>query len=99
MWRLTHRLQLWKRRIVAIDDRGGVKFQPTETQKSATRRFPLSEFKMPYVPDQDRQELPNSIMLDFIDGTTLQIACEDSVMHLQVTHVLKTYWRAWCKSG
>ena len=50
---------------------------------------------MPYVPDLDRQELPNSIMLDFNDGTTLQVACEDTMTHRQVVHVLKSYWKAW----
>ena len=55
---------------------------------------------MPYVPDLDRQELQNSILLDFVDGTTtVQIACEDSVTHMQVTHVVKTYWKAWSRSG
>lgn len=89
--------QLWKRRIVAIDDAGFLNLKPTEQQKATLRRFSLNEFKMPYVPDLDRQELPNSIMLDFVDGTTLQFACEDSVTHLQVSHVLKTYWKAWAK--
>ena len=90
--------QLWKRRIVEIDDAGWISFsisQATGHQRGATKRYQLSEFRMPYIPDLDRQELPNSIMLDFIDGTTLQLACEDSMTHRQVTNVLKSYWRAW----
>ena len=39
---------------------------------------------MPYAPDQDRQELPNSVVLDFIDGRTLQCACETYVAQVQV---------------
>jgi hypothetical protein len=66
-----------------------------EHQRGATKKYQLSDFRMPYIPDLDRQELPNSIMLDFIDGTTLQIACEDSMTHRQVTNVLKSYWKAW----
>ncbi len=41
-----------------------------------TKKFPMSEFRSPYIPDQDRQELPNSVVLDFKDGSTLQCACE-----------------------
>ena len=64
-------------------------------QRGAANKYPLSDFRMPYVPDLDRQELPNSVMLDFLDGTTLQAACEDTMTHQQVAHVLKSYWRAW----
>lgn len=39
---------------------------------------------MPYAPDQDRQELPNSVVLDFVDGRTLQCACETYVAQAQV---------------
>jgi len=39
---------------------------------------------MPYAPDQDRQELPNSVILDFVDGRTLQCACETYVAQTQV---------------
>jgi hypothetical protein len=66
-----------------------------EHQKAVAKRYPLQDFKLPYVPDLDRQELPNSVLLDFVDGTTLQIACEDSMTHRQVVHLLKSYWRAW----
>jgi hypothetical protein len=40
------------------------------------RRFSLMEFRAPYAPDLDQQELPNSVVLDFLDGRTLQVACE-----------------------
>ena len=66
-----------------------------EYQKSTARRYHLKEFRTPYAPDLDRQELQHSIMLDLVDGSTLQVACEDGVAHRQVTHVLKTYWKAW----
>ncbi|KAK3686746.1 hypothetical protein LTR37_019496 [Vermiconidia calcicola] len=89
---------LWKRRIVQIDDNGNLLFsvsQAMEHQRGSVKRYPLQEFKMPYIPDLEIQELPNSIMLDFVDGTTLQLACEDAMTHRQVVHVLKSYWRAW----
>lgn len=68
-----------------------------DIQKNTAKRFHLSEFRMPYAPDLDRQELPHSVMLDFVDGTqtTLQTACEDAMTHRQVLHVLKSYWKAW----
>ena len=69
-------------------------------QKGATRRFHLSDFRLPYVPDADRQELPYSVMLDFVDGgTTLQAACEDTMTHRQVVHMLRSYWKAWVGVG
>jgi hypothetical protein len=43
----------------------------------ATRRFHLSEFRTPAIPDVEMQELPNSVVLDFVEGGGLQIACED----------------------
>ena len=43
----------------------------------ATRRFHMSEFRTPAIPDADMQELPNSVVLDFVEGAGLQVACED----------------------
>jgi hypothetical protein len=37
----------------------------------------MSEFRTPMIPDIEMQELPNSVMLDFIEGSGLQVACED----------------------
>lgn len=54
---------------------------------------------MPYAPDLDRQELPHSVMLDFVDGATLQAACEDAMTHRQVLHVLRSYWTTWAGGG
>lgn len=48
----------------------------SQNSKVITKKFPLSDFRSPYIPDQDRQELPNSVVLDFRDGSTLQCACE-----------------------
>ncbi|KAK4631929.1 hypothetical protein CLAFUW4_03745 [Fulvia fulva] len=90
---------LWKRRIVTIDDSGYLQFaiaQAMEIHKGvALKKFALNDFKLPYVPDLDMQELSYSIMLEFHDGTTLQTACEDAMTQRQVLHILKTYWKAW----
>ncbi|EEA26132.1 hypothetical protein TMatcc_005618 [Talaromyces marneffei ATCC 18224] len=70
---------LWKRRFLRIDDQGYLILTPGSTDTGArniVKRYHLSEFKMPCLPDEERQELPNSILLDFRDGSTLQCACE-----------------------
>ncbi|PGH36917.1 hypothetical protein GX50_00151 [[Emmonsia] crescens] len=70
---------LWKRRFMRIDDQGYLILTPGTidgTARNIVKRYHLSEFRPPFLPDQDRQELPNSIVLDFLDGSTLQCACE-----------------------
>ncbi|KAJ5122266.1 hypothetical protein N7448_003398 [Penicillium atrosanguineum] len=70
---------LWKRRFMRIDENGYVVLTPGTNDASArnmTKRYHLSEFRTPCLPDEDMQELPNSILLDFSDGSTLQCACE-----------------------
>ncbi|KAF1957790.1 hypothetical protein CC80DRAFT_515301 [Byssothecium circinans] len=81
---------LWKRRYVEIDVSGNLVLRPSkanELSKGITKRFHLTEFRAPYAPDQDRQELPNSVVFDFIDGRTLQCACET---HSAQVHVLQS---------
>ncbi|KAJ5356176.1 hypothetical protein N7517_010785 [Penicillium concentricum] len=70
---------LWKRRVMRIDEEGYVVLAPgtnDATTRSMTKRYHLTEFRTPCLPDEDMQELPNSILLDFLDGNTLQCACE-----------------------
>ncbi|KAJ5098498.1 hypothetical protein N7532_005499 [Penicillium argentinense] len=70
---------LWKRRFMRIDQGGYLVLAPGTTDAAArnmTKRYHLSEFRTPCLPDEDMQELPNSILLDFLDGSTLQCACE-----------------------
>jgi hypothetical protein len=40
-----------------------------KNSKVVTKRYPLSDFYPPYVPDQDRQELANSKLMWFINLT------------------------------
>lgn len=84
---------------MTIDDSGNLAFaiaQAMEIHRGvAQKKYVLSEFKMPYAPDVDRQELDHSIILEFNDGTALQAACEDSMTQRQVLSILKTYWKAY----
>ncbi|KAK5119059.1 hypothetical protein LTR62_000270 [Meristemomyces frigidus] len=90
---------LWKRRIVEIDETGYLVFsipQAMDIQKGTTKRFHLSDFKQPYAPDLDRQELPWSVVLEFTaEGGSLQAACEDVMVQKQVLYVLRSYWKIW----
>ncbi|KAF7162280.1 hypothetical protein CNMCM6106_009229 [Aspergillus hiratsukae] len=70
---------LWKRRFIRIDDKGYLILTPGNVDSSSRhmiKRYHLTEFRTPCIPDEDRQELPNSILLDFLNGSTLQCACE-----------------------
>ena len=80
---------LWKRRFMRIDDQGYLVLTPPtketmERNRGISRRFHLSEFKKPALPDPEREELPWSILLDFEDGTCLQCACESRYAQIQV---------------
>jgi hypothetical protein len=81
---------LWKRRSMLLDSSGYLILSPALTASGngngkgkanggATRKFHLSEFRTPSIPDVEMQELPNSVVLEFIEGGIggLQIACED----------------------
>ncbi|MCJ1402745.1 hypothetical protein MMC11_005966 [Xylographa trunciseda] len=86
---------LWKRRHVAIDGQGFLNLSPSKVDNSSrlsSKRYHLSEFRAPYIPDQDRQELPNSVVLDFNDSSTLQCACENLAIQAQVFRAL---WDAY----
>ena len=54
---------LWKPRHMMVDEHGSLVISPSSSDKNTkvlTKRFPLTNFRPPYVPDQDRQELANS---------------------------------------
>jgi len=55
-----------------------------KTTGGAIRRFHLSEFRTPGIPDVEMQELANSVVLNFIEGGALQIACEDRAGQMRV---------------
>jgi hypothetical protein len=73
---------LWKRRAMSLDHQGFLLLSQVRgykgLEKSAvTKRYHISEFRTPFVPEIELQELPNSVVLDFIEGGGLQVACED----------------------
>jgi hypothetical protein len=87
---------LWKRRFMRIDDQGFLVLTPPtketmERNRGISRRFHLSEFKKPTLPDPEREELPWSILLDFEDGTCLQCACESRYAQTQVLRSRRPY--------
>lgn len=73
---------LWKRRSMALDSQGFLVLTASGTARDkqgvgASRRFHLGEFRLPAIPDVEMQELPHSVVLDFVEGGGLQVACED----------------------
>jgi len=76
---------LWKRRSMCLDAQGFLFLSTiqgaakTGKDSAGTKRYHLSDFRKPYVPDVEVQELPNSVVLDFIEGSSLQVACVDRV--------------------
>ncbi|KIW98028.1 uncharacterized protein Z519_01612 [Cladophialophora bantiana CBS 173.52] len=84
---------LWKRRFMRIDDQGFLIFSPPMTDanmKSVSRKYHLSDFKRPCLPDLEREEMAWSILLDLKDGTCVQCACESKQAQQQVlqTHII-----------
>jgi hypothetical protein len=82
---------LWKRRCMSLDSDGYLLLSmvsaaglPSLSTGAGVKKYHMSEFRLPYAPGIDAQELPNSVVLDFIEGPGLQIACEDRVGQLNV---------------
>lgn len=83
---------LWKRRHMKVDEQGLLVLSASKADNNSKvipKRYPFTEFKPPYLPDQDQQELPNSVILDFRDGSSLQCACENPYMQTEVFRALK----------
>ena len=93
---------LWKRRTICLDSQGflilsavqggsatvplSVQGKDRHHQAGAVKRYHMCDFKPPYTPEMEVQELPNSVVLDFVDGSGLQIACEDRAGQMNVLH-------------
>lgn len=83
---------LWKRRAMCLDSQGFLILSATTAAApsrdkltgAGVKRYHLSEFGKPYTPDVEVQELPNSVVLDFLEGSGLQIACEDRAGQMNV---------------
>ncbi|KAI1337984.1 hypothetical protein F5Y15DRAFT_139638 [Xylariaceae sp. FL0016] len=75
---------LWKRRSMCLDAQGFLFLSDVqgvtngkEKTGSHVKRYHISDFRTPYIPDVEVQELPNSVVLDLVEGSCLQFACED----------------------
>lgn len=73
---------LWKRRAMRLDSQGFLILTQSQAGKSTdkaagVKKYHLSDFRTPAIPDMEAEELPNSVILDFVDGSGLQFACED----------------------
>ncbi|KAM0281850.1 hypothetical protein ACHAQH_003339 [Verticillium albo-atrum] len=98
---------LWKRRTMCLDSQGFLILSATtapsmhkgKTGGVGVKRYHLSDFRNPYTPDVEIQELPNSVVLDFVDGSSLQIACEDRAGQLSVLHTLQEAHQAHSSFG
>ena len=78
---------LWKRRFMRVDDQGFLIFSPPATDgnvRSVSRKYHLSDFKRPNLPDLEREEMAWSIILDLKDGRSIQCACQHKQSQQQV---------------
>jgi hypothetical protein len=87
---------LWKRRSICLDNQGflilsavqgSAMMHPApgkDRHGAMVKRYHMSDFKPPYAPDVELQELPNSVVLDLVDGSGLQIACEDRAGQMSI---------------
>ncbi|KAI1346612.1 hypothetical protein F5Y01DRAFT_297495 [Xylaria sp. FL0043] len=86
---------LWKRRSMCLDASGFIFLSTIQggatkgKDAAGTKRFHLGDFRKPYIPDVEVQELPNSVVLDFVDGSSLQIACGDRAGQQNVLRTLQ----------
>lgn len=86
---------LWKRRCLRLDAQGFLLLSQSKSDEGSKagagiiKKYYMGDFTAPFAPDIDRQEMPNSVVLDFIEGGGLQIACEDRAGQI---HVLNGEW-------
>ena len=82
---------LWKRRYMRIDDQGYLIFSPPamdmkalHSSRNISRKFHLTDFKKPTLPDIERQEMAWSIRMELDDGSCVQCACESKDIQARV---------------
>ncbi|KAF4336818.1 hypothetical protein FBEOM_9277 [Fusarium beomiforme] len=84
---------LWKRRNMCLDSQGFLILSalPAQSSRTAqgTKRYHMSDFRSPYIPDVEVQELPNSVVLDLVDGSSVQLACMDRVGQMAILDTLQ----------
>ncbi|KFY32886.1 hypothetical protein V495_08640 [Pseudogymnoascus sp. VKM F-4514 (FW-929)] len=95
---------LWKRRAMRLDSQGFLILTQSQagktTDKAAgVKKYHLSDFRTPAIPDMEAEELPNSVVLDFVDGSGLQFACEDRGGQVWVLQKLLEAHSTWAAYG
>ncbi|TRX91189.1 hypothetical protein FHL15_007977 [Xylaria flabelliformis] len=86
---------LWKRRSMCLDAQGFLFLSTVQgsakkvKDNASTKRFHLGDFRKPYIPDVEIQELPNSVVLDFVEGSSLQVACGDRTEQQNILQILQ----------
>ncbi|CAD6506124.1 BgTH12-07054 [Blumeria graminis f. sp. triticale] len=98
---------LWKRKTMFLDSQGYLIMAPAMSNHSnttaketrnivASRRFHMNEFCVPFVPDVETEELPNSVILNFREGgEALQVACEDRTGQNRILSALMQAHQNW----
>ena len=75
---------LWRRRALRLDSVGYLILSPINSISrpltaggisSQSRHYHLGEFRAIGIPDEDMEDLPNTIQLEYQDGGLLQLAC------------------------
>ncbi|ELR05646.1 hypothetical protein VC83_07629 [Pseudogymnoascus destructans] len=95
---------LWKRRAMRLDSQGFLILTQSQAGKSTdkaagVKKYHLSDFRTPAIPDMEAEELPNSVVLDFVDGSGLQFACEDRGGQVGVLQKLLEAHSTWVAYG
>ncbi|KAI8951645.1 hypothetical protein F4801DRAFT_600955 [Xylaria longipes] len=86
---------LWKRRSMCLDAQGFLFLSTVQggakkvKENAGTKRFHLGDFRKPYIPDVEIEELPNSVVLDFVEGSSLQVACGDRAEQQSILRTLQ----------
>ncbi|KXJ94817.1 hypothetical protein Micbo1qcDRAFT_173578 [Microdochium bolleyi] len=89
---------LWKRRSLCLDTQGWLILSAVQGATASgkdkfsgvgVKRYHMSEFRKLYIPDVEVQELPNSVVLDLVQGSCLQVACGDRPGQTQTLEVLQ----------
>ncbi|KAI1633783.1 hypothetical protein F4809DRAFT_568721 [Biscogniauxia mediterranea] len=96
---------LWKRRSMCIDSQGFLILSavqgaaPIVKEKAGVKRYHMSDVRTPFIPDVEVQELPNSIVLELLEGSSLQVACGDRAGQMNVLHILQDAHRNHASFG
>lgn len=99
---------LWKRRTLCLDSLGflvlstnqsstamSITLDGTASRSVGVKRYHMSEFRMPYTPEIEVEELPFSVVLNLVGGGELQVACDDKAGQLNVLHSKSIIFGLW----